>query len=136
MTTALDTNILFDVFLPDPEFEEGSRAAIEECAHHGGLVISEPVYAEMAARFPSKSALDNVLKELGIVVEAVSREGAFAAGRAWKKYREGGGTRNRIMTDFLIGGHAQTHTNQLLSRDRGFYKSYFSGVKIIDPSKE
>ena|ERR1017187_4110431 len=136
MTTAIDSNVLFDVFLPDPAFEKHSREAIEECAHHGGLVIAKPVYAELAAWFPSQSALDDVLGELEIVVESISRDGAFAAGRAWKKYRQGGGSRNRIMTDFLIGGHALEHAHQLLSRDRGFYQNYFVGLKIIDPSKE
>ena len=136
MTTAIDSNVLFDVFLPDPKFAKSSQAAIEECTHHGGLVISEPVYAELAAWFSSKSTLDHVLKELEIAVEAVSRNGAFAAGSAWKKYRQGGGNRSRIMTDFLIGGHALENSYQLLSRDRGFYKNYFVGLKIIDPSKE
>ena len=136
MTTAIDTNILFDVFLPDPVFEKSSRLAIEKHSQLGGLTIAEPVYAELAAWFPSQENLDGILEELGISVEAVSRDGAFAAGRAWKKYRQGGGSRNRIMTDFLIGGHALEHAHQLLSRDRGFYQNYFTGLKIIDPSKE
>ena len=135
MSTAIDSNILFDIFLPDPVFAERSREAVEECAHQGGLVISEPVYAELAAWFPSAAALDEVLEELEMVVDAVSRDGAYAAGRAWKKYRQGGGNRTRIMTDFLIGGHALKHAGQLLSRDRGFYERYFSGLKLIDPSK-
>jgi predicted nucleic acid-binding protein len=134
MTTAIDSNILFDVFLPDPVFEKSSRQAVEKYSQLGGLTIAEPVYAELAAWFPAQAALDNMLAELEIVVEPVSRDGAFAAGRAWKKYREGGGQRNRIMTDFLIGGHAFVHSNALLSRDRGFYKSYFSSVRIIDSS--
>ncbi len=136
MTTAIDSNILFDVFLPDPVFEKSSRLAIEKHSHLGGLMIAEPVYAELAAWFSSKENLDGILEELGISVGAVSRDGAFAAGRAWKKYRQGGGSRNRIMTDFLIGGHALEHAHQLLSRDRGFYKNYFAGLKIVDPSKE
>jgi len=136
MTTAIDTNILFDVFLPDPVFEKNSRLAIERHSQLGGLTVAEPVYAELAAWFPSQEKLDGILDELGILVEAVSRDGAFAAGRAWKKYRQGGGQRNRIMTDFLIGGHALRHAHQLLSRDRGFYQNYFGGLKTIDPSKE
>src|SRR5471032_2889764 len=131
MTTAIDTNILFDVFLPDPVFHKSSRLAIERHSHLGGLIIGEPVYAELAAWFPSQGNLDAILAELGISVEAVSRDGAFAAGRAWKKDRQGGGSRNRIMTDFLIGGHALEHAHQLLSRDRGFYQNYFAGLKII-----
>jgi predicted nucleic acid-binding protein len=135
MTTAIDTNVLLDVFLPDPVFEPFSRRAIEECSQLGGMVIAEPVYAELAAWFLSPENLDKILSELGILVEAVSRAGAFTAGRVWKKHRQGGGLRNRIMTDFLIGGHALAHSHQLLSRDRGFYRDYFKGLKIIDPSK-
>ena len=134
MSTAIDSNILFDVFLPDPVFEERSRHSIEECARDGGLVIAEPVYAELAAWFPTQAGLDETLAELEIQVEAISRDGAFAAGRAWKKYRQQGGARNRIMTDFLIGGHAIENGHRLLSRDRGFYRQYFTGLKIIDPS--
>lgn len=136
MTTAIDTNVLFDVFLPDPVFEKRSRAAIEHCSHAGGLVISEPIYAELSAWFPAQEKLDDILTDLEILVEAVSRDGAFAAGRAWKKYRQRGGNRTRIMTDFLIGGHALSQAGQLLSRDRGFYQDYFFGLKIIDPSKD
>jgi len=85
MRTSLDSNILFDVFLPHPVFEPSSRSAIEECSHAGGLVVPEPVYAELAAWFTSPQASDKILDELGIEVEAVSREGAFVAGRAWKQ---------------------------------------------------
>jgi predicted nucleic acid-binding protein len=136
MITAIDSNILFDIFLPDPVFEKNSQGALEEYSELGGLVVAEPVYAELSAWFPSQEKLDEILGELEISVEAVSRSGAFAAGRAWKKYRQSGGTRNRIMTDFLIGGHAHEHAHQLLSRDRGFYQTYFSGLKIVDPSKK
>lgn len=109
---------------------------IEECAQVGGLVIAEPVYAELAARFPSLQNLDEILSALEIVVEAVSRGGVFAAGRAWIKDRQNGGHRNRIMTDFLIGGHALRQAHQLLARDRGFYMACFGGLQIINPSKK
>ena len=132
MSTSLDSNVLFDVFLPDPVFEPGSRAAIEACSSSGGIVIAEPVYAELAAWFQTQLQLDRVLDDLEIRVESVSRNGAFAAGQAWKKYRQSGGPRTRIMTDFLIGGHALENAHQLLTRDRGFYFRYFNQLKIID----
>lgn len=135
MITAIDSNILFDIFLSDPAFEKGSREALEEYSRLGGLVIAEPVYAELSAKFSSPDKLDEILNDLEISVEGVSRNGAFAAGRAWRKYRKGGGTRNRIMTDFLIGGHAQERAQQLLSRDRGFYHTCFPALKIADPTK-
>ncbi len=42
MTTAIDANVLFDVFLSDAIFEKRSQQAIEECSGEGGLKILDP----------------------------------------------------------------------------------------------
>jgi hypothetical protein len=55
----------------------------------------------------------------------------FLAGLNWKKYRNSGGQRNRVLADFLIGANAQIHADRLLTRDRGFYKKYFKKLKLI-----
>ncbi len=135
MISALDTSVLLDVFLPDPLFLQNSRQAIEEAAREGQLMICEPVYAELASQFSSASRFDSVLEEIGIEVEPVGRSGAFLAGQAFKAYRKAGGKRERIITDFLIGGHAQSRAGCLVTRDRGFYRKYFKGLAILDPSQ-
>jgi predicted nucleic acid-binding protein len=112
MISALDTSVLLDVFLPDPQF-----------------------YAELASRFPVQSQMDRVLEQSQIVVEPISREAAFHAGRCFRAYRDQGGKRDRILADFLIGSHALKRASCLISRDRGFYGAYFTGLTLIDPAR-
>ena len=40
MITFVDTNILLDVFLPDPVHGESSSAALEKAFHEGSLIIN------------------------------------------------------------------------------------------------
>jgi len=134
LITALDTSVLLDVFAPDPVFLDRSRAAIQSAFANGALVICEPVYAELASRFATQGELDRVLNESAIRVEEVGKEAAFVAGRIFRSYKNSGGSRERIITDFLIGAHALQISANLLTRDRGFYRDYFKGLNVVDPS--
>jgi predicted nucleic acid-binding protein len=74
------------------------------------------------------------MQELGIVYRPSSTESAALAGTAWRRYRDAGGPRSRLVADFLIGAHARTHADRLLTRDRGFYRRYFADLAVIDPT--
>lgn len=135
MITAVDTNILLDILVPNQEFCDTSVQALEDAANSGSLVICDLVYAELCIHFSTQRECDHFLDESEIRVEHLSREAHFLASRAWRAYRQQGGPKTRILADFLIGAHAQTTAAQLLSRDRGFYRKLFTSLRVMDPSR-
>jgi len=122
MITAVDTNILLDILVPNEPFYEASGDALEEAAGEGSIVISDIVYAELCIHFENQRDCDAFLESNEIRVQALTREAHFLASRAWRTYRQQGGKRTRILADFLIGAHAQKQATRLLSKDRGFYR--------------
>ncbi len=75
----------------------------------------------------------DTLVQLGVVFQPVEQRTATAAGAAWGSYRARGGKRNRIVADFLIGAHAAAAADRLLTRDRGFFRTYFRDLTVIEP---
>jgi len=134
MISAIDTNILLDILLPNEDFYEASAGALQDSAAEGSLVISDVVYAELCIYFETQRDCDAFLEESDIRVQALTRESHFLASRAWRTYRKQGGKRTRILPDFLIGAHGQNQATRLLSRDRGFYRSLFPSLNLQDPS--
>ncbi len=132
MITAVDTNVLLDVFLPDTNFSQSSAELLRRAYDEGALIICDVVYAELVPQFADRKRLDQTLSTINISCSSLDPDAAFLAGQRWAKYRKAGGKRTRIITDFLIGSHALAKADRFLSRDRGFYKSYFPELRIFD----
>ncbi|HYM44557.1 MAG TPA: type II toxin-antitoxin system VapC family toxin [Solirubrobacteraceae bacterium] len=135
MITAIDTSVLLDVFGADPEYGPRSAAAMQACLAGGSVVACEIVWAETAASFPSAADAEAALRRLRIDFAPLDVTTSLAAGGSWRAYRRADGTRERVIADFLIGAHALAHADQLLTRDRGFYRSYFQPLRVLDPSE-
>ena len=134
MITAVDTNVLLDVFGADTKFGALSSEAMRECLREGSLIASDVVWAETAAVFGDARRFDHAMSTLGVSFASVTQAAAMRAAVAWRRYRASGGPRLRIAADFLIGAHALTVAGRLLTRDRGFYRQYFAGLRVIDPT--
>lgn len=135
MITAVDTSVLLDVFTADPRFGADSAAALRRCIAEGSVIACEVVFAETGAAFPEARAAEEALARARIDFSALEVSAALGAGAAWKAYRRAGGKRERVIADFLIGAHALGNADRLLTRDRGFYRRYFKGLQILDPSQ-
>lgn len=139
MITAVDTNILLDIFLPDPHFSKSSLESLKLSEQEGSIIICEWVYAELAVAFHKKEMLSSVLKEANIQLKFSNEDILWTAAQIWKTYihstkRKGGKT--RILPDFLIGSHANFYADKFLTRDRGFYRSCFKNLKTEDPTPQ
>jgi predicted nucleic acid-binding protein len=134
MITAIDTNILLDILVPNQEFYDASEHCLEESNNVGSLVVCDLVYAELCVHFPNRRECDEFLDGTGIRVESIHPEALFLASRVWRTYRKQGGQRDRILPDFLIAAHAQIQASRLLSRDCGFYGKMFPSLMLMDLS--
>jgi predicted nucleic acid-binding protein len=130
MITFVDTNVLLDVFLPDPEWGSKSKENLEIAFNQGALIVNEIIYSELSPQFPDKEMLEDALRQLSIRMVSLDLEVAYQAGKKWQQYRKTVGKRNRVLADFLIGAHAAMRSEKLLTRDRGFYKTYFKELDI------
>ncbi len=132
MITAVDTNILLDVFLPDKKFASNSAELLKLAYDEGALMICAIVYAELVPQFEDRSILDSALATINVSLSSVDADIVFLAGEKWGHYRKSGGKRERIISDFLIGAHAVIKAERFLTRDRGFYKLYFPELQIVN----
>lgn len=134
MITAVDSSVLIDIFRADPDWGERSAAHVRRATDQGRLIVSDVAWAEVVALFEDEGLASLGMDRLGVDFEATSVEAAIVAGRTWRRYRKAGGSRSRLVADFLIGAHAQVQADRLLTRDRGFYRRYFADLAILDPS--
>jgi predicted nucleic acid-binding protein len=157
MITAVDTNIILDILIPGEPFAESSKALLERHLAAGQLILCEVVLAELAAQFPTEADLRAFLSDTGMRIVHSNEKSLYIAGTRWAVYAKRGGKnrlsctgcgktiqvscpkcgmaltkRLHVLADFLIGAHALTHADCIITRDLGIYKTYFRDLKAVN----
>lgn len=156
MKSAVDTNALIALLHDDHQHGDAAEQALRNAYKAGSVVITPVVYAEIAAdgQFQTVETLNTFLTDLSIDVVQPSPEALFCSGEAFDTYTDRRPDalqcpecalkqlvncpecdrkltpRQHIAADFLIGGHAVTDADALVTFDTGFYGSYFSALDV------
>jgi predicted nucleic acid-binding protein len=130
---AVDSSVLLDLLVADSEHGEASARALIDALSVGDVVLSDAVVAEVQTLIAGNESAIEALSDYGIRYLPTSEQAAVRAGFMQRRYRDRGGKRQRVVADFLIGAHAMMQCSALITRDAGFYRDYFKGLKLIVP---
>lgn len=142
MRVCIDTVIFIDILKNEyPKTQEKFYHALESGEK---LITSVITVAELLPQFNgNKKELLVFLNDHRVKVMNIDLESALTASERWMKYLKKKKVkqcpsckatipgRDKMLADFLIGGFALTHSDMLLTRDRGVYKTYLKDLKNV-----
>jgi len=129
----VDSNIILDLFLNDPNWADWSETILEEYIRHSTLYINSIVYSEISIGFELIEDLESAITRGGFQMLEIPKEALFLAGKVYFKYKKGKGIKRAPLPDFYIGAQAAVLDLDLITRDVARYRSYFPTVKLVTP---
>ena len=133
---AVDTSILIDLLGEDPR-ADAAEACLRLALGEGSVVVCEVVVSEVTAGLGRGADVMDTLEDMGVLFSAVDQRAAIRAGEMQRKYNQRARTETptprRTIPDFIVGAHALLQCKALITRDAGFFRDYFKGLKVIVP---
>lgn len=135
---AVDSSVLIDLLGDDPR-AEAAEESLRHALARGPVVVCDVVVGEVVSGLGYGAELLDTLEQAGIMYSAIESRAAVRAGEMQRRYKERRKEAGlpavgpRTVPDFLIGAHALLQCSGLITRDAGFFRDYFKGLKVIVP---
>jgi len=131
---SVDSSVLIEL-LAGAEHADAAEASLRDALARGPVTVCDVVVAEVCSSLKDGDQALQVLEEMGIRYSMVEQKAAVRAGEMQRRYRARGGGRHRTVPDFIVGAHALLQCDGLITRDAGFFRDYFKGLKVIVPTQ-
>lgn len=130
---AIDTPVLIDLLTGGPG-ADAAEVSLRQCLVGGPVVVCDVTLAEVCGALRDGSEVLGVLEDMSIRYLPVETKSALRAGEMQRRHRQRADGRPRSVADFMVGAHALLQCDGLITRDAGFYRDYFKGLKLFVPA--
>ena len=137
---AVDTSVLIDLIGDDARADAAEAMPARCAAPRARSSLCDVVVGEVVRRAsataPRCSTRWRRSASATLPLECARRVRAGEMQRRYKERTRGGrptAATPRVVPDFLIGAHALLQCSALITRDAGFFRDYFKGLKVIVP---
>ena len=130
---AIDSSVIVDLIGGASHESDAAMSALRQALVAGPVALCDVALAEVCSSLKGGAQIMDAFDHIGIVYSAMEPKSALRAGEMQRRYRQRGGNRSRTVADFLIGAHAMMQCDALITRDAGFYRDYFKGLRVIVP---
>jgi predicted nucleic acid-binding protein len=138
---AIDSSVLIDLLGDDETMADSAESCVRDALAHGPVVLCDVVVSEITSGLGHGADIMDVVEEMGMSYLPVERRSAIRAGEMQRRYKERRRAAGleapalRTVPDFIVGAHALLQCSALITRDAGFFRDYFKGLKVIVPKQ-